>query len=82
MTIHQYTRNSIPISAVQYTGSNNSELRDFGVSFTDAYGIGILVQGLEEGELLNVGDYVRRRPTGEFVVTHKADFEAEYTVVP
>jgi hypothetical protein len=82
MTVHQYTRNPVPISAVQYTVGNSSELRDFGVTFTDSYGVGLLVQGLEEAEVCNVGDYVRRRPTGEFVVSPKAVFEAEYTVVP
>lgn len=84
MTIAAYTRNVVPVSACQYTGSNKTELRDWGVTYTDAYGMGLMITPSEgEPVLCNVGDYVVRETADkDFSVVPQATFEADYTVVP
>jgi hypothetical protein len=80
MTIADYTRNTVAVQAVQYDGDNQAELRDFGVTFTNADGM-LFVQCQTAAVVTRVGDYVVRETGGTISVVPEAEFEAAYTVV-
>lgn len=75
-----YTRNPYNVEAIQYTGDNDSELRDFGITFTrtlDAFVI-TMSTGVQEA---NPTDWiVRRTYDGRIMVVTDAAFTADYTL--
>lgn len=83
-----YSRNTYNVDAIQYTGSNQSALRDFGVTFTTALGVFVVtvtdVSATTDADsvVCAVGDYIVKSAGGNISVMAKADFEAKFTVVP
>lgn len=74
-----YTRNPFNVEAVQYDGSNDSELRDFGITFTrttDAF----IVTVTAGSQPIAPGYYLFRRTDGRVMAMDEATFEADYTL--
>lgn len=73
-----YTRNPFDVEAVQYDGSNDSALRDFGVTFTrttDSF----IVTVTDGSQPIRTGDYIVRREDGRVFAMDAPTFESDYT---
>lgn len=76
-----YTRNPYNVEAVQYDGSNDADLRDFGITLTRTLDAFIVTVTAGPTPIV-AGDYVFRRDDGRVMAMDQASFEADYTVAP
>lgn len=77
-----YARTAYNVDAIQYTGSNQSALRDFGVTFTSAPGVFVVTTSEDNAVEVAVGDYIVRWADKTVSIIPQAEFEADFTVVP
>lgn len=80
----KYRKKPVIVEAVQYTGSNFTELKDFGMLFTSDYhvcGTPIKIHTLEGDMICSVGDYVIRGVNGELYPCKQDIFDKTYEAV-
>lgn len=80
--IKKYRKKPIEIQAIQWTGGNLDEVRDFiGDSFLCYYKDKISIKTLEGNHVASMGNYIIRGIAGEFYPCREDIFEATYEAV-
>lgn len=77
----KYRNKPVVIEAVQWTGDNEREIYDFGVSYSVARSGRLVIDTLEGEMLASVGDYIIKGVQGEFYPCKPDIFEATYEAV-
>lgn len=80
--VHQYRKKPVEVSAIQWTGHNNKEVRDFtGGNVKPALSGRVYIDTLEGRLEIKPGDYIIRGVKGEYYPCKPDIFEATYEAV-
>ena len=76
--MQQYIKKPVVIEAVQYTGTNYSEIRDFMQADFKITDTGIIIETLEGNHLAKPSDFIIRGIQGEFYPCKEEIFNLTY----
>lgn len=76
--MQQYIKKPVVIEAVQYTGNNYSEIRDFMQADFKITDTGIIIKTLEGNHLAKPSDFIIRGIKGEFYPCKEEIFNLTY----